>query len=289
MRAFRLLRVLVVALVAIVAGGVAVLSGGSGAAGVTTSCGGEQIPKAGGGYLTCTFDEEFSGTTVATNRWSAPSGADFHSGTECFVPSPQTIGVANGSLRLTINKQTKAINCGNRYTNYYSGMLTSAGHFSQTYGRFEIRAMMPTGPALQSALWMFPVTSIGAWPRSGEIDIAELFGKYPTYVLPHLHYLAPSGKKAPGTYCEVPDLATKFHTYVVEWTSSTIRFIYDGKQCFSFSGWIPHGPQVAPFPFNKPFYLNLTLAMNKQLPWGAVPNTTWPSSMYVDYVRVWQW
>jgi hypothetical protein len=29
--------------------------------------------------------------------------------------------------------------------------------------------------------------------------------------------------------------------------------------------------------------------MNKQLPWGAVAHTTWPSSMYVDYVRVWQW
>jgi beta-glucanase (GH16 family) len=279
-----------VAAVAIVSGGFALLSGGSVAGGVTsTSCGGEQIPKAGGGYLTCTFDEEFSGTTVNTAKWSATQGTDFHSGIECFVPSAQTIGVANGALRLTINRSTKAIMCGNRSTNYYSGMLTSAGHFSQTYGRYEIRAMMPTGAALQSALWMYPVESIGAWPRSGEIDIGELFGRYPTYVLPHLHYLAPSGRKAPGTYCQVDDLATKFHTYVVEWTAKQFRFLYDGKLCFSFSGWIPHSPQVAPFPFNKPFYLNLTLAMNKQLPWGAVAHTTWPSSMYVDYVRVWQW
>jgi beta-glucanase (GH16 family) len=277
-------------MVALATGAFAVFVDGTGAGGATvTSCGGEQIPKAGGGYLTCTFDEEFSGTTLNATHWSATQGVDFHSGAECFVPSPQTMGVANGALRLTINRSAKSIKCGTRYTNYYSGMVTSAGHFAQTYGRFEIRAMMPTGPALQSALWMYPVETIGAWPRSGEIDVGELFGRYPDYVLPHLHYLAPSGRKAPGTYCEMSDLATKFHTYVVEWTAKSFRFVYDGKTCFTFSAWVPHGPQVAPFPFNKPFYLNLTLAMNKQQPWGAATHTTWPSNMYVDYVRVWQW
>jgi beta-glucanase (GH16 family) len=284
---------LLAAALAIVLGGFAVVAGGSGAGGATatttvpTSCGGQQIPRVGGGYLTCTFDEEFTGTTVNTAKWAAPSGADFHSGTECFVPSPQTIGVANGALRLTINKSVKAINCDNRYTNYYSGMLTTAGRFSQTYGRFEIRAMMPTGPALQSALWMYPLHPVGAWPLSGEIDIAELFGKYPGYVLPHLHYLAPNGRQAPGTYCAVANAGTQFHTYAVEWSASTIKFIYDGKPCFSFSGWRPHSPLVAPGPFNQPFYINLTLAMNKQQPWGAAAKTAWPSSMYVDYVRVW--
>jgi beta-glucanase (GH16 family) len=276
--------------VAVVTGGFAVLSGGSSASGVTsTACGGEQVPKAGGGYLTCTFDEEFSGTTVNAAKWAAPQGTDFHSGIECFVPSPQTIGVANGALRLTINKSAKALMCGNRSTHYYSGMLTSAGRFAQTYGRFEIRAMMPTGPALQSALWLYPAQTIGAWPLSGEIDVGELFGKYPGDVLPHLHYLAPNGRKAPGTYCPVADAGTKFHTYVVEWTASSFRFLYDNKLCFAFSGWRPHSPLVAPGPFNKPFYINLTLAMNKSQPWGAAANTAWPSSLYVDYVRVWQY
>jgi beta-glucanase (GH16 family) len=255
----------------------------------STSCGGEQIPKAGGGYLTCTFDEEFTGTALNTARWSPMQGQDFHSGKECFIASPQTMGVASGALRLTINKSPTAIHCGSRTTPYYSGMVTSAGHFAQTYGRYEIRAMMPTGLALQSALWMYPVTTLGPWPTSGEIDIAELFGKYPTYVLPHLHYLAPSGKKAPGTYCSVTNPGTSFHTYTVEWTAKSFRFLYDNQVCFSFSGWIPHSPQVAPAPFNRPFYLNLTLAMNKSQPWGAVAKTVWPSSMYVDYVRVWQY
>ena len=276
--------------VAAVSGAFAVLSGGSGAGGVTAppSCSGEAIARPGGGYMTCSFDEEFSGTAVNPARWSAPQGVDFHSGTECFIPSAQTIGVANGALRLTINKNPTAIQCGNRWTKFYSGMLTSAGHFAQTYGRVEIRAELPTGAALQSALWMYPVTTIGPWPTSGEIDIAELFGKYPGYVLPHLHYLAPSGRKAPGTYCALANADTRFHTYVVEWTPSTIRFLYDGTLCFAFSGWIPHSPQKAPAPFNAPFYINLTLAMNKSQPWGSITHTAWPSSMYVDYVRVWK-
>jgi beta-glucanase (GH16 family) len=286
----RALRLIVVLLLAAVTGGLAVFGGGGGANGAAAvpSCSGEAIARAGGGYMTCSFDDEFNGTSVDATKWYAVQGTDFHSGKECFVPSPSTIGVGGGALRLSIVHLTTGIRCGNRSTTYASGMLSTGGRFAQAFGRFEIRAKLPTGPALQSALWMYPVKTLGPWPTSGEIDIAELFGLYPTYALPHLHYLAPSGRKAPGTYCSMANAATTFHTYAVDWTPSAIRFLYDGKLCFSTSGWIPHRPQVAPAPFNAPFDINLTLAMSKTQKVGAVAHTAWPSSIYVDYVRVWK-
>jgi beta-glucanase (GH16 family) len=285
----RTLRVLFVVLLAVASGGYALLdsSGGAGGAGAL-SCGGQLVARPGGGYMACTFDEEFNGNTLNTAKWYPMQGVDFHSGIECFVPSAETIGVANGALRLTINRAAKAFRCGNRSTRFYSGMITSAGHFSQTYGRFDIRAMLPTGPALQSALWLYPQHTIGPWPTSGEIDIAELFGLYPGQVLPHLHYLAPNGRKAPGTYCDVANAGTAYHLYTVEWTANAFTFLYDGQKCFSFSGWVPHSPQVTPGPFDKPFTINLTLAMAKSQRFGSVAHTAWPSSLYVDYVRVWK-
>jgi beta-glucanase (GH16 family) len=285
----RALRLVFVVLLTVTSGAFAVLADGGGAGGATApNCGGQLVARPGGGYLTCTFDEEFNGSTLDTNKWYAMQGVDFHSGIECFVPSAETIGVANGALRLTINRAARAFRCGNRTTRFYSGMVTSAGHFGQAYGRFDIRAMLPTGPALQSALWLYPLHTIGPWPTSGEIDIAELFGLYPGQVLPHLHYLAPNGRKAPGTWCDIANAGTTYHTYSVEWTPTSFRFLYDGQTCFTFSGWIPHRPQLNPAPFDKPFSINLTLAMAKAQRFGSVAHTAWPSSLYVDYVRVWK-
>ena len=44
-------------------------------------------------------------------------------------------------------------------------------------GRIEVEAQMPAGDWLWPAIWMLPVDNkYGAWPLSGEIDIAESRG-----------------------------------------------------------------------------------------------------------------
>ena len=49
--------------------------------------------------------------------------------------------------------------------------------FSQTYGKWEVRAKLPDlqTRGLQETLWLWPDNDIkyGAWPGSGEIDFAE--------------------------------------------------------------------------------------------------------------------
>ena len=81
-----------------------------------------------------------------------------------------------------------------------SAALRTAETLSLRYGRVEIVAQLPRGDWLWPALWMMPTESAyGAWPASGEIDIAESRGNAASYaaggvneVSSTLHY---------GPYC----------------------------------------------------------------------------------------
>jgi beta-glucanase (GH16 family) len=202
--------------------------------------------------------------------------------------------VAGGSLHLTAHRELVPFWCQGGVTNavssYSSGMVTSMGRFSQTYGRFEVRAKLPsaTVKGLQTSLWLWPVNSAryGPWPASGEIDFAEWFSEHPDRVIPFIHYrgdhLDPS---ATNNNCIVNDV-DEFHTYAVEWTSSSIKVLYDGQVCID-DQWTPTPPQVRPQPFDQPFFVSLTQAvgLGSNAPDWATP---FPASTQIDYVRVWQ-
>ena len=257
---------------------------------------GPQLPKSGGGYWTCTLDDEFSSTRLDTTKWqtytSAPGG--FVGGDECY--SPNNVTLDSGNLRLTATKQSTAFTCAGRSTNYRSGLILSKGRFAQAYGRFEMRAMTPAGVGFQPAFWLLPenpYTQPGGYTY-GEIDVMEAWGQYPGLASPHLHYVQTPGTLQSGAYCSVPSMTTSYHTYAVEWTSSKMTFIYDGKTCWS-TTWKPiarYQPagSVAPSPFNQKFYVIVNLAMGGPATPGnrATSTTKFPSRMSVDYVRVWR-
>ncbi|HUM88353.1 MAG TPA: glycoside hydrolase family 16 protein, partial [Prolixibacteraceae bacterium] len=63
--------------------------------------------------------------------------------------------------------------------NWSSARLVTRQKGDWTYGRIEIRAKIPAGRGIWSAIWMLPTDfSYGNWPNSGEIDIMELIGTY---------------------------------------------------------------------------------------------------------------
>lgn len=262
----------------------------------SSSCGGTAIPKSTGGYWTCTFDDEFDGSTVDTGKWTVVTTAStgFHSGQECFVNSPNNVSIANGILSLTVRQEAAPFVCtdpsGNYTTQYTSGSLMSYGKFSQTYGRFEVRAAFPatTVEGLQSALWLYPVNGakFGAWPTSGEIDIAEEYSLYADRAIPYVHYVpAVADPNVTNNYCMITNVAA-FHDYTVEWTPTTITISYDGHTCIT-DNWNPAAPLVKPEPFNQPFFVTLTQALgiggNAFTP-GVTPL---PATTQVDYVRAW--
>jgi len=260
-----------------------------------TPCGPATYLKADGTPYACSFSDEFSGSELDVTKWS-PVRTAFtgqRHGIECVVDTPDTLEVGGEVLTITAQRLSTPMACASPWgsfdTSYTGGMITTSRKFAQAYGRFEMRARFPQAEVagVQSSLWMFPQElTYGPWPDSGEIDIAEWFSGWGDLVVPNLHYNGEQNDPYRTSYtCELGDPAA-FHTYAVDWTPTSITFVYDGQVCLRNVGWSPEGGLIAPAPFDQPFNLLIGngRGTGKNEPTADTP---FPSRLQVDYVRAW--
>ncbi|WP_379191171.1 glycoside hydrolase family 16 protein [Nocardioides caeni] len=278
------------------------LDGGSGrpaatadAAARTTACGGVAAVSSTDGVWRCRFSDDFTGTTLNRNKWIVQHTpvTGWRSGRECYLNHPENVRVSGGLLSLTAREKAKLFLCetpggGGYWTRVTSGMVTTWGRFQQTYGRWEIRARFPdvTTRGVHSALWLWPrVQNYGAWPRSGEIDIAEFFSGKPDRAIPYIHYRkARWDPSVTNTSCLID--RTRFQTYRLDWTRSTLTVSIDGKVCVRHTI-NPAWPLSKPAPFDKPFFLALTQALGIGQNGYSSWTTQLPATTQIDWVRVW--
>jgi beta-glucanase (GH16 family) len=259
---------------------------------------GKPISKAGGGHWTCTFVDDFRGNSLDPKKWVIQSTAlsGFRNGQECYG-NADNVAVGGGVLRLTVRQEAAPFTCpdpaGQFVTQYTGGMVSTWQRFSQTYGRFEIRARMPDAKVrgLHSAMWLWPQDPAkrGGKPSAGEIDIGEFYSVYPDRVIPYIHYTpAAADPGVTNNNCLVAD-PSAWHNYLLEWTPQTLTISYDGATCLVDS-WNPAPPLAKPAPFDQPFIIVLTQALGvpstaNQFDAAAAPL---PATMQVDRVRVWK-
>lgn len=294
----------VVVLLGMLNGGVAVAerkppAGSSGGATAATAaptkpCGGKTWKKADGSPYRCSWFDEFSGSALDPDKWTVvrTEGNGQRTGFECLVDGADAVAVAGNALSLTARRLETPMMCasplGDFTTSYTGAMVTTWNKFSQAYGRFEIRARFPRAAVagLQASLWLYPQRlTYGAWPASGEIDVAEWFSGWSDRVIPYLHYAGDTADPyRTNRSCLVSDPSV-FHTYVLEWTPSSITFKYDGIVCLQNVSWLPQGLSQ-PAPFDQPFVMILAqgIGYGTNAPTGATP---FPATTQVDYVRVW--
>ena len=268
-------------------------SGLSAAAYTRDACG-PLLAKPSGGTWSCRFVDHFSGTGLNSNKWApmttALTGVRSH---ECRVARKSNVQVSWGTLKLTVRREYKKFWCatpgGGYNTQYTGGNVASKDRFSQTYGRFEIRASFPAAKVagLHSALWMWPdKQTYGDNWWSGEIDIAEYRTFYPGYVVPAVHYVSDEPPTDATTWkCAVyrPEL---MHLYVLEWTSQTLTIKYDGRTCLV-NRWKPSAPLTRPAPFNRPFFMILTQSLGMGANAFSATKRPLPATTRVDWVKVW--
>ena len=172
---------------------------------------------------------------------------------------------------------------------YTSARLITKGKGDWLYGRFEIKAKLPTGLGTWPAIWMLSTDwEYGGWPASGEIDIMENVGFIPDTIIGTVHtesYNHMIGTQKTDSIF-IPTNFTDFHIYSLEWEQNEIRVFVDNAHYFTFNN---EGKSFKEWPFDKRFHLLLNLAIGGN--WGGqkgVDDSLFPHRFYIDYVRVYQ-
>lgn len=239
------------------------------------------------------WSDEFNGVPGSRpdpKKWNIIYGGGGFGNQELQYYTARSSNVAidgSGDLSLTARRETFTGKDGvtRKYT---SGALQTKGLFAATYGRIEARIKLPAGKGLWPAFWAVgsDVDRVG-WPESGEIDIMENLGDDPFALLGSIH--GPQAGVSRGyalttTLRSRESLAEGYHVYGVEWTPGEIVFTLDG---------IPYStrtraslPARATWPFDKPFFLILTLAVGGTWPGAPDASTPFPATMRVDWIRV---
>ncbi len=176
-----------------------------------------------------------------------------------------------------------------------SGRLMSEGKFYARYGRMEARIRMENGMqnGVWPAFWMMGNQTGYGWPNCGEIDIMEHRNKE-SEVISTLHW-NPSpteyqhsyyGSEINGQYGYVSTM-DEWHTFRADWYENEIQFFLDGQWYESID--ITSG-ELEEFQRAHYFLLNLAIGSNASpFTKGITVDSDWRSStMYVDYVRVYQ-
>ncbi len=226
------------------------------------------------------FDDEFNDPQVDTNEWNVQDGSTFGSSNnelECYMAANTT--ESGGSLNLAARSGGAA--CPGYQVS--SGMVTQRNqggpqHFSFTHGYIEARIKVsPFGPAAWPAFWLVGAEGAPSWPAYGEMDIAEMYGANPTIAEPNYH--DPSGARG-NVLADVGPISG-WHTYALNWTDTTLTWFYDGKPVSSIAVANDYAHSVI---------LNYAIggAGPADAGFSGSPVSSLPSTMSVDYVRIWQ-
>jgi len=255
---------------------------------------GPVLKKRDGTRWRCSFVDNFKGRELNRKKWIVQQSqrSRFSTGMTCYMDSPDNIKLRRGKLRLITLKQNLFV-CGAYkafLTRFTGGMIGTKGFFSQTYGRFEIRAKFPksTESGLHGGFWMNPIEkTYGAWPASGEMDVAEWWSYTPHVALSALHYNGRTKAEDSSRRCRTRTPA-RFHLYRVLWRPQMMRFYIDGRMCFH-RAWEPDAPQERPQPFDHPFSMILNMGVTEYSRKARISNQTeFPSAFVVDYAKAWR-
>lgn len=246
------------------------------------------------GWGTPVFRDEFS---TDLSRWSVRNNSTLSY--DWAVIKAANINVSGGNANLITQRMASAQNIDGHTRWYSSAYMNSKSEQAQAYGRWEVRAKLPTikgkSKGIWPAFWMRPVDG-----GNGEIDILEAYGTPTTKnfdvatkseVTVHFESSNVGHPYKLGSF--TPDGIDvndgQFHKWAVEWTPAAITYFVDDKQFFQVKR-TDDARYDKVFGAGRKFDMRLNVQVGSNY-WGE-PNTTDTADrtqFLVDYVRVWKY
>jgi len=237
------------------------------------------------------WNDEFDEGQIDPQKWTFETG----DGTEFGLPK----GWGNNELQIyTTSEENARIGTDGDVSaliitalkhgenDYTSAKLTTNGLFSMRFGRVDVRAKLPEGQGIWPAIWMLGDNrDIVDWPGCGEIDIMEMLGHDPYKIYGTIHYVDAENRKgeSQGVYeTSGSSFSEEYHVFTLVWTPETLSFKVNDVKYHEVA--IEEGMKE----FLRSFYLILNVAVGGYWPGYPDETTTFPQSMHVDYVRVFE-
>ena len=241
------------------------------------------------------WNDEFNGNGVIdSTKWfhqtELPNGSSWYNNElQHYTDKIDNSYISDGTLKIVAKKESYTDQ--GQTKRYTSARLNSK--YSFTYGRVEVRAKLPEGIGVWSAIWMLGqnINEVGSywqingngttpWPYCGEIDIMEYWGSNQNYVQSALHTPSSNGEtiNLGGKY--ISNVSTKFNIYCLEWTPDQIIFSVNNYIHYTYS---PDQKNLKTWPFDSEQYLLLNIAIEP-----SIESSFTESKMEIDYVRVYE-
>jgi len=253
------------------------------------------------------FNDDFKGATLDESVWQRCNPSfraaciPWNSEAQEFNASPtnnDNVVVSGGALHLVANKKNGKIWSGTvstgpdtKFNLYKDKPAGSYKGFNYVYGVYEGRVRFPKGKGFWPSLWQLPTDQGKGWPHNGEYDVVEINGGQPTVGHFTVHKERPDGGGGSiynGTTKPIADVSGDYHTYSLDWQPGSLTWYVDGKQV--------HKVEDGSYVQKVPFYIIANFSMcppNNGDCWGGQTggidgSTPFPSSMDIDYLRVWK-
>ena len=244
---------------------------------------------------TVLWSDEFNGSRLDASKWQYDTSRNkegwYNKELQYYAANRlENLRVGGGNLTIELRKDPQEIrkfpDWGKQ--KYSSAKIVTQGKAAFQYGFFEARAKLPCTRGSWPAFWMMPIGN-EQWPQGGEIDILEHIGAQPGVVHANLHTGKYNHTKQNGRGAQkpLPTSCSDFHRYQLSWTEDEILIGVDDRAYMRVRNSEP-GDREA-WPFDKPFYLILNLAMGGD--WAGskgIDDASLPQKFEVDYVRVWE-
>ncbi|MBR3646031.1 MAG: family 16 glycosylhydrolase, partial [Lachnospiraceae bacterium] len=249
-----------------------------------------QIPN-GYTYNDLVWSDEFTAKNLDTDYWTYEighgNGGWGNGESQYYTDSKDNVYITevNDDYYGSIDNSALAIKAKREGEGFTSGRIKSANKVQFKYGYVEAKIKMDNGMAsgVWPAFWMLGTSNNGNWPGCGEFDIME-HSNAENLVYCTLHWEG-NGHEGWGLTKNFSrgDM-NDWHKYAMEWDENTITMFMDGAKVLSMGR-----SEKTDELFNSEGYLLLNVAIGGQFINWAMPSDSWSSStMYVDYVRVYQ-